>query len=156
MKDQDLAVAMLKDADKILAADTSGDGYIRSARQYVDTALLLLAIANRRESVENQETNPVSEECRYPIYRQYYPITRDRAEINSAYIDQQIALGEAKGYYTYEEADFVLQHLMCTDDCDYGVFVRMENDQGIGQWVECLETAKGLLVHSCFMKEAEE
>lgn len=67
MKDQDLAVAMLKDADKILAADTSGDEYIRSARQYVDTALLLLAAANRREPVKNQETKPVSEECRYPV-----------------------------------------------------------------------------------------
>lgn len=70
MKDQDLVVAMLKDTDKILEADTSGDEYIRSARQYVDTALLLLAAARRREVGEKQEAKAAPEECRYPIPKQ--------------------------------------------------------------------------------------
>jgi len=67
MKDQDLVVTMLKDTDKILEADTSGDEYIRSARQYVDTALLLLAAARRRDVGERQEAKDEPEECRYPV-----------------------------------------------------------------------------------------
>ena len=89
--------------------------------------------------------------------RQYFPIVRFQEKIDSAYIEQQILRGETKGYYTYEEANFVLQNFisqqsMHPDDCYSGVFVLMDDDQHIGGWMQCCETPKDILIYKIVNK----
>lgn len=57
MKDYDLILGMLKDIEKMLERDVSGDDYIRSAKQYVGTAIMLLAVAKRRADSSKEERN---------------------------------------------------------------------------------------------------
>ena len=57
MKDYDLILGMLKDIERMLERDVSGDDYVRSAKQYVGTAIMLLAVAKRREDSDKEEQN---------------------------------------------------------------------------------------------------
>lgn len=49
MKDYNLMMGMLKDVEKMLSKDTSGEDHVRSAKSYVGAAMLLLAAAKRHE-----------------------------------------------------------------------------------------------------------
>lgn len=57
MKDYDLILGMLKDIERMLERDVSGDDYVRSAKQYVGTAIMLLAAAKRREDSAGGKQN---------------------------------------------------------------------------------------------------
>lgn len=102
-------------------------------------------------------TQMVNRKKKLKICRQYFPVVRIKEKIDSSYIEQQILRGETKGYYTYEEANFVLQNFisqrfMCADDYDSGVFTAIENDQLIGEWVQCSETDKDILIYKIVNK----
>jgi len=73
-------------------------------------------------------TQMVNRKKKLKICRQYFPVVRIKEKIDSSYIEQQILRGETKGYYTYEEANFVLQNFisqrfMCADSLIHYHFV---------------------------------
>lgn len=61
MKDKNLMMSMLKDVEKMMANDTSGDEYVHEAKSYVGCAILLLAASKRKQ--EEAQRNKVKVHC---------------------------------------------------------------------------------------------